>query len=61
MKVFITGTTGHALEHFVKNGHEVQALVRPHHLKNLPDRPDVTWVGGSFADVFLMMARTALN
>ena len=54
MRVLITGTTGHAgghaLKHFVNNGHEVRALVRPHHLKNLPDRPNVSWIGGSFSD-----------
>ena len=42
MKVLMTGCTGHAgahaLNHFVNNGHEVHALVRPHHIPNLEER-----------------------
>jgi len=54
MKVLITGTTGHAgghaLNHFTKEGHEVYALVRPHHIPNLQERERVHWVAGDFAD-----------
>ena len=45
MKVLITGCTGHAgshaLDHFVNNGHEIHALVRPHHIPNLKERDNV--------------------
>ena len=48
MKVFMTGTTGHAggvaLNHFVNEGHEVYALVRPQHIPNLARRERVHWV-----------------
>ena len=54
MKVLMTGCTGHAgshaLNHFVDNGHEVHALVRPHHIPNLEERKNVKWVAGGFAD-----------
>ena len=54
MKVFMTGTTGHAgsvaLDHFVNEGHEVFALVRPHHIPNLAKRKHVNWIAGDFAD-----------
>ncbi len=54
MKVFMTGTTGHAgsvaLDHFVNAGHEVYALVRPHHIESLEARDGVHWVAGDFAD-----------
>ena len=54
MKVFMTGTTGHAgsaaLDRFVEEGHEVLALVRPHRIPNLPQRDGVRWVAGDFAD-----------
>lgn len=54
MKVFMTGATGHAgsvaLNHFVDAGHEVHALVRPHHIGKLPERDGVRWVAGDFAD-----------
>lgn len=54
MKVFMTGTTGHAgnaaLERFIAEGHEVLALVRPHHTENLPTRERVRWIAGDFAD-----------
>ena len=38
----------HALNHFVNNGHEVHALVRPHHIPNLEERDNVKWVAGGF-------------
>tara|TARA_A100001037_G_scaffold185730_1_gene166315 strand:- start:1583 stop:2503 length:921 start_codon:yes stop_codon:yes gene_type:complete len=64
MKVFMTGTTGHAgsaaLEHFVQNGHEVYALVRPHHLATLPSREGVHWIGGDFADSEIVSETTRL-
>ncbi len=54
MKVLMTGCTGHAggnaLNYFVSNGHEVHALVRPHHIPNLEERENVKWVAGGFAD-----------
>ena len=54
MKVLMTGCTGHAgahaLNHFVNNGHEVHALVRPHHIPNLEERDNVKWIAGGFAD-----------
>jgi len=54
MKVLMTGCTGHAgsnaLNHFVDNGHEVHALVRPHNIPNLKERENVKWISGGFAD-----------
>jgi nucleoside-diphosphate-sugar epimerase len=54
MKVLMTGCTGHAgrnaLEHFVNHGHEVHALVRPHHISNLKERENVKWIAGDFSD-----------
>lgn len=54
MKVFMTGATGHAggaaLDRFVDEGHEVFALVRPHHIPNLPARDGVHWVAGDFGE-----------
>lgn len=54
MKAFMTGTTGHAgsvaLNHFVEQGHEVHALVRPRHKGKLAERKGVRWVYGDFAD-----------
>lgn len=54
MNVFMTGTTGHAggvtLDRFVDEGHDVFALVRPHHIPNLPTRERVHWIAGDFAD-----------
>jgi nucleoside-diphosphate-sugar epimerase len=54
MKVLMTGTTGHTggvtLDRFVDEGHEVFALVRPHHIPNLPQRERVHWIPGDFAD-----------
>jgi nucleoside-diphosphate-sugar epimerase len=65
MKVFMTGTTGHAgsvvLDHFVQEGFEVFALVRPHHIPNLPARERVNWIAGDFADSEIISDATALT
>lgn len=62
-KVLLTGATGYAggvaLDHLVAAGHEVIAVVRPHHLPTLASRPNVTWVPGDFANpsVFFELAK----
>jgi nucleoside-diphosphate-sugar epimerase len=65
MKVFMTGTTGHAggvaLNHFVDEGHEVYALVRPQHIPNLARRERVHWVAGDFADAEIISEAAALT
>lgn len=53
-KILLTGATGYAggvaLEHLVAAGHEVVAVVRPHHIPTLASQPGVTWVPGDFAN-----------
>lgn len=65
MKVFMTGTTGHAgsvvLDRFVAEGHEVFALVRPQHIGNLPQRERVRWIAGDFADTEIISDTAALT
>lgn len=56
------GTTGHAghaaLERFVAEGHEVVALVRPHHAAALVPRPGVEWLAATFEETDLISEAT---
>jgi nucleoside-diphosphate-sugar epimerase len=63
MKVLMTGATGHTgghtLNRFVDEGHEVFALVRPHHIPNLPKRKRVHWIAGDFAQAEIISETAA--